>query len=289
MMARGAAATEDLFLPVTDTYGLYASGVSCRYRGCSPYQAIEIYDTPAFGRMLCIDGCVMTSEQDESFYHEALVHVPAISHPRPRRALIVGGGDGGAAEELLKHPSIERIVLVEIDAQVIEVARQHLAGIHRGSLDDPRVEIVVADGLRYVASAPSMFDVAILDLTDPMGPSRPLYSTDFYRACRRILDDGGIMSLHVESPVCQPAAWRDIIDALRAAFPIVAPYLVPVVTYGALWGMATASATLDPRRVLGADVDARIRQRGLGDLEFYGAEMHSAVFALPAVARRRLA
>jgi spermidine synthase len=288
-MARDTTAAEDLFLPVTDSYGLYASGASCLYRGCSPYQAIEVYDTPAFGRILCIDGYAMTSEKDESFYHEALVHIPAISHPRPRRALIVGGGDGGAAEELLKHPSIERVVLVEIDVQVIETARQHLASIHRGSLDDPRVEIIVADGLQYVTSTPTRFDLLILDLTDPMGPSRPLYSTEFYRACRRILNDGGIMSLHVESPICQPAAWCDIIDALRTAFPIVAPYVVSVLTYGALWGMATASATLDPRRVSGADVDARIRQRGLTGLEFYDAETHSAVFALPGAARQLLA
>ncbi len=275
-----ATTTGRLFLPVTEHYGLYVDHVARRFFRRSDYQEVEIYDTVPFGRMLCLDRYVMVTEQDEPYYHEPLVHVPAFTHPHPRSALIVGGGDGGSARELLRHRTIERVVLVEIDSEVVEAARLHLAGIHRGALHDPRVEVVIADGLRFVAATQRRFDLIILDLTDPVGPSRPLYSAAFYRACRRVMNDGAIMSLHVESPISRPAMCRDIVCRLRAEFPAVAPYLVSIPTYGALWAMATASESLDPRHLSQQTIAERLGNPAFAGLRVYNPSIHQALFAL---------
>src|SRR5438034_2109889 len=130
----------------------------------SPYQSVEVHDTRPFGKLFRLDGHFMTSEKDEFFYHENLVHMAALSHPRPQRALVVGGGDGGSAEELLNHPSIERVTLAEIDASVVDISRKHWANVQRGSLDDPRVDLRIEDGFAYVRNARERFDLIVLDL-----------------------------------------------------------------------------------------------------------------------------
>ena len=142
-----------------------------------------MHDTVPFGRLFRLDGHFMTSEKDEFFYHENLVHPAALTHPKPVRALIVGGGDGGSAEELLKHPSIESVTLAEIDASVVAISRTHLRSVHGGAFDDPRLTLRIGDGFAYVRSAADRYDLIVLDLTDPGGPSEALYTTDFYRAC----------------------------------------------------------------------------------------------------------
>lgn len=270
-----------IFLPVTEHHGVYVERAQRRFRRRSPYQEVEIYDTVPFGRLLCLDRYVMVTEKDEAHYHEPLVHVPAFTHARPRSALIIGGGDGGTARELLRHRSVRNIVVVEIDSEVVEAARLHLAGIHRGALYDARVEVVIADGLRFVEATDRRFDLIVLDLTDPMGPSRPLYSAAFYRACRRLMNPGAIMSLHIESPTSRPEVCREIVDNLRAEFPKVAPYVTSIPTYGALWGMATASETLDPRDVFSRTIAHRLADSSFADLKVYNPFLHQALFALP--------
>ena len=143
----------------------------------SPFQAVEVHDTVAFGTLFRLDGHFMTSEKDEFFYHENLVHTGAIAHPAPERALVVGGGDGGSAEELLKYTTMKAVTLVEIDLAVIDVARKYFDRVHRGALNDPRLTLKVEDGLAFVRSATETFDLIVLDLTDPGGPSEPLYTS----------------------------------------------------------------------------------------------------------------
>jgi spermidine synthase len=234
-----------------------------------------------FGRLDRLDGHFMASEKDEFFYHENLVHVAAICHPSPQRALIVGGGDGGSAEELLKHPSMAAVTLCELDAAVVDISRRYLQRVHGGALDDPRLTLEIADGFDYVKRATGPFDLIVLDLTDPGGPSMPLYTVDFYRACARLLGPGGAMTLHVASPVAHPGRIRDGLARLREAFPVVTPYLTPIPLYGGLWMMACAAAALDPREMSAADVDRRIADRGLAQLQYYNGDMHRAALALP--------
>ncbi|MEO8103225.1 MAG: polyamine aminopropyltransferase, partial [Betaproteobacteria bacterium] len=169
------------------------------------YQLIEVFDTPDLGKLMRIDGANMTSERDEFFYHENLVHPAAIAHPAPRRVLIVGGGDGGSAEEILKHPSVDRVVIAELDAGVIDIARRHFQSVQRGALDDARVEIRLGDGLATVRASGREWDLLYLDLTDPVGAAAALYTPAFYADCRRTLNAGGALVMHIGSPFAHAA------------------------------------------------------------------------------------
>jgi spermidine synthase len=271
---------EKIFERLTDASGVYFDGTLVERRR-TPFQLLEVYETPELGRIFRLDGFNMTSERDEFFYHENLVHPAAVTHPSPERALIVGGGDGGSAEELLKHPSIKKVTLVEIDVAVVDVARKYLASVHHGSLDDPRVELRIGDGFAFVRETADAYDLIVLDLTDPGGPSLELYTPEFYRACAARLTPLGAMTLHIASPIAQPDRIRQTLVSLRSAFPIVTPYLTSVPLYGGLWMMACCSAALDPRRMTTVEVDRRISQRGLADLRYYNGEMHRASLALP--------
>ena len=255
----------------------------------SPFQAVEVHDTVPFGTLFRLDGHFMTSEKDEFFYHENLVHTAAIAHPAPEKALIIGGGDGGSAEELLKYPTMKSVTLVEIDLAVIDVARKYFGAVHRGALSDPRLAINVEDGLAHIRSTTETFDLIVLDLTDPGGPSEPLYTADFYRACAARLNPTGALTLHIASPVAHPERIRAGLANLRAAFAIVTPYLVCIPLYGGLWMMASASATLNPAYLTPLDVDRRIAQRKIGDLRYYNGGMHRAGFALPNFVRELVA
>lgn len=247
----------------------------------SEFQHIQVYDTPQFGRLLRLDGCFMTSEVDEFFYHENIVHPAAITHPHLKRVLVVGGGDGGVCEEVLKHPGVERLTLVEIDPEVIEVARKYLGRIHGGVMDDPRLELRLEDGAAYVCGTKEKFDLVILDLTDPDDVSSELYKREFFAACRAVLNPGGALTLHVGAPVFHPKRVHENISNLKQLFPIVRPYLVAVPLYGALWGFVCASESLDPLSLDEAEVERRIAERGLSGLKFYNGATHRGVFALP--------
>ncbi len=266
---------------MTDDWGFFIRSAETLEAFRSAFQAVEVHDTAAFGKLFRLDGHFMTSEKDEFFYHENLVHMAALAHPAPARALVVGGGDGGSVEELFKHPSIAHVTLAEIDGAVVDIARRHLGSVHHGRLDDPRLVLRIEDGFAYVRSAAERFDLVVLDLTDPGGPSLPLYTEDFYRACAARLAPGGALTLHIASPVAHPERIRRGIAALRAVFPRVTPYLTSIPLYGGLWMMACCAETLDPRALSAAEVDARIAARGLADLQYYNGDMHRAALALP--------
>lgn len=274
-----------IFEQLNDDAGYFYRGGRLIESGQSEFQAYEVWDSPQFGRLFRLDGCFMTSEADEFYYHENMIHVPAMAHPEPRSALIIGGGDGGSADELFKYPGMERIVLAELDPKVIDIARHHLQSVHHGALDDPRLDIRIGDGLRYVMedgpAAGESFDLIVLDLTDPVGPAEALYAEDFLRACAAMLNPGGALSLHIGSPVFQPARVRDLVSRLRRVFAVVRPYFLYIPLYGSLWGLATASATLDPLSVDAAEIDRRITERGIGNLQHYNGDVHWAQFALP--------
>ena len=274
---------------MTDDWGFFIRSAARLEEFRSAFQHVEVHDTAAFGKLFRLDGHFMTSEKDEFFYHENLVHVAALTHPAPVRALVVGGGDGGSVEELLKHPTITHVTLAEIDGSVVDISRRHLAAVHRGTLDDPRVALRIEDGFAYVRSVQESFDLIVLDLTDPGGPSTPLYTADFYRACAARLAPGGALTLHIASPVAHPERIRSGIAALRAAFARVTPYLTSIPLYGGLWMMACCSESLDPHALDAAAVDARLRERGIGDLQYYNGDMHRAGLALPNFVRALVA
>ena len=274
---------------LTPDFGFYLRDAQLLAQKQSPWQLIEVFENPLFGRVMRIDGCFMTSERDEFFYHEPMIHLPALAHPRPRSALVVGGGDGGAVEELFKYPTMERVVLAELDADVVQLARQWLGNIHKGALDDPRLELCLGDARALIESGSERFDQIVLDLTDPFGPALDLYTVEFYQACQRTLLPGGVLSLHLGSPIHLPGSMARIAASLQAAFPIVRPYLQYVPLYGTLWCMAMASDSTDPALLSAAEVDVRIADRGLQNLQLYNGATHHALLAQPNFVRALLA
>ena len=254
----------------------------------TPFQLIEVFDTPELGKLMRIDGANMVSERDEFFYHENLVHPAAITHPAPKQVLIIGGGDGGSAEEILKHPSVERVVIAELDAGVIEMARKHFHSVHRGALGDARVEIRIGDGMAYVRESSSKWDLIYLDLTDPIGPAEALYTAAFFADCKRALNKDGALVLHIGSPFSHAARVRTSVTSLRGLFRNVAPYFVHVPIYGAMWGFAVASDTLNLRALDDRQIDARLSERRVGDRRFYNGATHQATLAMPEYIRESL-
>jgi spermidine synthase len=254
-------------------WGFHVRSVRELERFRSPFQAVEVHDTASFGRLFRLDGHFMTSERDEFFYHENLVHMAALTHPLPRQALIVGGGDGGPPRGV-KHPSVQAVTVCELDLAVVDIARKHLASVHRGALDDPRVTLRIADGAAFVRAATG-FDLIVLDL-----PTRRRRSAVPPVHAPALAARKG-MALHIASPIAHPDRIRQTLVSLRSAFSIVTPYLTSVPLYGGLWMMACCSATLDPRKLSAPEIDRRIAQRGITDLQYYNGEMHRAALAMP--------
>ena len=247
----------------------------------SPFQRIEVFDTHQFGRLFRLDGRLMTSEGDEFFYHECMTHPAVLAHPNPESILVIGGGDGGSSEELFKHPSVRRIVMAELDPVVIDISRKYLGAINKGVLDDPRLEIRIGDGFEFVKSTPERFDLIVLDLTDPDTPAFRLYSEEFFRMCQVRLKPGGMLTLHLGSPVYQAETVRRNAANLRKVFKHVAPLSLFIPLYGSQWCLAVASDTVDPRTVSVETIAQRMTERKLDDLRFYHPSMHPALFTLP--------
>lgn len=247
----------------------------------TPFQTLEMLDTPSFGRVMRLDDHFMTSEGEEFFYHECMAHPAAMAHPDPQQVLVIGGGDGGLAEELLKHNTVQRLVLAELDEAVIEVSKAQLQRVHNGVWDDPRLQLQIGDGMAYVDSTTDRFDLILLDLTDPHTPAGSLYSPEALQRMRRVLNPGGALVLHLGSPVFHAEQVRALSQTLKATFAQVACYGTYVPLYGAYWGMAVCSDSLQPTTVSAAQIDERLATRGVTDLQYYNADIHGALFALP--------
>jgi len=248
------------------------------FAGQSPFQRVEIVDTERFGRMLFNDGVVMLSERDEFVYHEMIAHVPLFVHPAARRVLVIGGGDGGTVREAIRHSSVRHCRLVEIDELVVEACREFLPRT-AGALDDPRVQVSIADGVEFVARTRERYDVVIVDSTDPVGPAEPLFGREFYSNVRRVLNPGGVVVSQAESPYFNAEQQRSLVEILGALFRRVHLYNYANITYpGGFWSFTfAAEGDLCP---LG-DFDAgRVAVSGL-PFRYYGPEVHRAAFALP--------
>ncbi len=244
------------------------------------FQYLELLESVDMGITLRLDGCLMTAEKEEFFYHEALIHPATIAHEKPVNALIIGGGDGGALEELLKHP-VKSATLVDLDDQVIEVSKQHLKSINKGCFDDHRATVLVQDGVKFVETTEQRFDLVFLDLTDPETPAGPLYTKEFFNKCKKVLSPGGAIVLHLGAPFYEPEQITEMSDCLKKVFKYVSCYGLHIPLYGSYWALAVASDTLEPSRVSSQEVLDRLKQRNINDLQYYNNEVHGALFALP--------
>ncbi|MEW6399475.1 MAG: polyamine aminopropyltransferase [Bacillota bacterium] len=243
-------------------------------------QDLAIIDTEDFGRALVLDGVLQTTERDEVFYHEMLAHVPLCAHPSPRRVLVIGGGDGGLVREVLRHPGVEHVTMVEIDRGVVEACRRYLPTLSRG-LADPRVRVEFQDGVRYVRQCSGSFDVILVDSTDPSGPSLGLFTPAFCADCFRLLTPQGFLACQTEEPFFRTDAMRQAYRAVASVFPLTRLYLSMVPVYSVwFWTFTVGSkGGLDPSETRSA------APPGTG---YYCPEIHRAAFALPPVIRQQL-
>ncbi|MGN6667143.1 MAG: polyamine aminopropyltransferase [Trinickia sp.] len=247
----------------------------------SPHQRIEVWDTPQLGRLFTLDGRPMTAVGDEFIYHECMVHPAALAHPDPRKALVLGGGDGGAARQLLAHPSVERIVVAELDAAVVSMARAYLQEVHRGALEDARVHLVIGDAAAFVTTTTERFDLVVFDLTPPDSPAAALYTPAFYAHLKKVLAPRAMLSMHLGSAQFHLERAAALVEGLRARFAMVDVMSAFVPLYGSLWLMALASDTLEAASLFKHDIEERLAARGIDTLRYYDAALHPALFALP--------
>ncbi|MCD6462941.1 MAG: polyamine aminopropyltransferase [Thermotogae bacterium] len=264
--------------------GLFIKVKRIVYTKQTKYQRIDIFDTYDLGRVFALDGITMTTDLDEFMYHEMLVHVPMFLHPNPRKVLIIGGGDGGSLREVLKHESVEKAILCEIDPDVIEAARKYLKT--SVEFDNPKAEIINENGAEFVRKFKGEFDVIIIDSTDPTaGEGGHLFTKDFYKACHDALKENGVLSAETESPVYDYGWVRMAYNRIKSVFPVTRIYLGFMSTYpSGCWSYTFASKGIDPIE----DLDEERVSSFQKPLRYYNAEIHKAAFVLPNFVRELL-
>lgn len=259
----------------TQHYGITAKITQTLHTEQTEFQDLAMIDTVEFGRMLVLDGCVMTTIRDEFVYHEMIAHVALSAHPNPKRVLVVGGGDGGVLREIIKHSTIEKAVLAEIDGRVIAVSKQFLPEI-ACALDDPRVDVRVIDGIAHVQENPDTYDVIIVDSTDPIGPAVGLFAREFYQSIAKALKPDGIFVAQTESPFFNAELIRRVQEDVSSIFKTTRLYLASIPTYpSGLWSFTIGSKQYDPT------VIADQARTGSLQTKYYTPELHQSAFVLP--------
>ncbi len=258
----------------TKYVGLMLHASRVLYSGKTRYQEVDIIESPDLGKCLIIDGAIQSTTFDEYVYHESLVHPAMLTCKDPKNVLVIGGGEGATMREILKH-DVQKVKVIDIDEELIELCKKHLPEMHQGSFDDPKVEIIFTDGMKFLEDNNSKYDVIIIDITDPTeGTSQPLYTKEFYSLIKDRLDENGCMVTQATSPQFSADCFTIIHNTLEQVFKFVRAYHSPVRSYGGLWGFAIASDYMDP-------LDAYQNFDRLDkELLFYEKENHQALFAL---------
>lgn len=245
------------------------------------HQHLAIFENKTWGRVLILDGVFQLTTSDEFVYHEMMAHVPLMAQQSPARALVIGGGDGGVLREVLKHPSIKRAVLAEIDREVIDTSLKYYPEIANGAYDDPRTEVVIGDGMAYVAETDEKFDAIIVDSSEPIGPSAVLHSAEFFAACQSSLAPGGILITQNGLPFTAPEHLADVTTSLSRLFETVAPLTCTQPCYfGGEFALNTATDGEAPSSVPLEKLAGRAKRRKI-TTRYWTPAVHGAAFALP--------
>lgn len=270
-----------------DFLGLRIRVEKTLFSGKSEFQSVDVVETRGHGKMLLNDGLIMVTERDEFSYHDMITHVPLFVHPNPKNVLVIGGGDGGTAREVIRHKTVEKCTMVEIDEMVVNACKEHIPQTS-SMLKDPRIDLIIGDGVKYVencAKEGKTFDVILVDSTDPIGPAQPLFGHEFYENIFKALSDDGIVVSQGESPFYQVKMQNKLIEILHDTFPKVSIYNFSNLTYpGGLWSFTFASKKYNPVSDFKAE---RVEASGL-EFEYYNEEVHKAAFALPNFMKKRL-
>jgi len=264
-----------------DTYMIIRLGtVIIRKR--SRYQNIEIVEFPEYGRALVLDGLIQSTEADEHIYHESLVHPAMITHPNPRKVLIIGGGEGATLREVLKHSTVQEAVMVDIDEDVVNLSKEYLEKLHQGAFYDKRARIVIEDGKVFIEKTQDKYDVIILDLTDPYASeiAQDLYTEKFYLKVYEKLTDDGIMVTQAGSSFYYEQVYDKVLESVKKVFPIVKEYNVWVPSFGYACNFIIGSKKYNPEELTVEEVERRLRERKV-NTKFYSGKTHIALMNLP--------
>ncbi|MCB9084341.1 MAG: polyamine aminopropyltransferase [Bdellovibrionaceae bacterium] len=247
------------------------------FSGRSEFQSVAIYDTYHYGRMLMNDGMVMVTEKDEFCYHDMIAHVPMFTHPNVKKVLVIGGGDGGTAREVLRHKQVERCVMVEIDSMVVKACKEFIPQTAAVMRDDPRLELRIEDGVAFVKNTKEKFDLVLVDSTDPVGPATPLFNVSFYQDVFNILNDEGLVVSQGESPFFFAEAQKSLVEIFSQVFPLRGLYNFSNLTYpGGLWSFCMGSKKYHPLKDFQA---GRVNESGL-KFQYYNPSIHCSAFSL---------
>jgi spermidine synthase len=259
-------------------YGIAIKQKSVLFSDKSEFQKVEIIDSDStLGKFLTLDDLMMCTEGDEFYYHEMISHIPMMHHKAPKSVLVIGGGDGGTIREVLKHKTVEKVVLCEIDGMVIDACKKYLPTISC-ELDNPKVEIKVEDAIEFIKDKKDEYDIILIDSTDPMGPGEGLFTEEFYTNAKNALKKGGILCAQSESPVAQVDAIEKMYKLLKKVFPITSTFTSPIPTYpGGYWAWAFCSEEVEPLSYYAQDREEDITK----SCKIYNKDYHYARFALP--------
>ncbi|CFX16588.1 spermidine synthase (putrescine aminopropyltransferase) [Candidatus Filomicrobium marinum] len=249
------------------------------------HQHLVIFRNETWGTVLMLDGVCQLTTSDEFVYHEMMAHVPLMALEKPKNVLVVGGGDGGVLREVLKHDCVDKATMVEIDRTVIDTALEHYPEIPGAAFDDPRADVVIADGLEYVAKTEEKFDAIIVDSSEPIGPSAVLHTREFFADCKRALAKGGVLVTQNGLPFLFPDHLAGTTRVFASLFKRVAPYMCTQPCY--FGGPFALNFATDDKSILNLEqkvLAKRVRKRGISDLKYWTPAVHSAAFALPAYA-----
>lgn len=262
---------------IEDKIGLRFKIERTLFSGKSDFQHVDVVETTAMGKMLLNDGLIMVTERDEFVYHDMIAHVPLFIHPNPKNVLVIGGGDGGTVREVLRHKSVEKCTMVEIDKLVVDACIEHIPQTS-SALNDERLTLLFEDGVEFVKNTKEKYDVILVDSTDPIGPATPLFGEGFYQDVYNCLADNGIVVSQGESPWHQTKMQGVLMKILHSIFPKVRIYNFSNLTYpGGLWSFTYASKGLHPIKDF---TEIRVEDSGL-DFEYYTPAIHRGAFALP--------
>ena len=262
------------FEDVNNHQGFYYRKGKQLFSKQSSWQKVEVYQTQPYGNTLFLDGYTQVGEFFDSFYHEPMAHLPLIAHSNPESVLVIGGGDGGIVREVLRHKIIQKIVHVDIDEIVVEACQKYLPKISSGCWDNKKVQLIIEDGREYVKDYKNHFDIIIVDLTDPGGPSTALYQKEFYQLLKEALKNKkeSSLMLHSESPFNRPYAFSSIHKTLRKIFPEVTPFYSHIAMYGGYWSFALCTKGLKIQNLKSKKISNRLEERKLKKMDIFSAD-----------------
>jgi len=251
------------------------------YEEKTELQHLLIFENDTFGRVFALDGVIQTTDSDEFVYHEMMTHVPLLAHGNAKKVLIIGGGDGGILREVLRHKTVERVVLVEIDESVVIFSKKHLASLSKGAFEDPRAEVIIEDGCQFVKNTAEKFDVIICDSTDPTGPGAVLFTPEFYGDCHHLLTEEGIFVNQNGVPFMQIEELVNTYKSRKLHFKEVGFYLGVIPTYvGGFMAFGWATDKKQHQQISLKELEKRLKNVK-GELKYYTPSIHKASFALP--------